>query len=122
MRHTLNFRHAKHLGITLLTVSHRPSLFQFHDYILKFDGKGGYTFGSLEERERDGSYISNEPISVETESTEDLKISLYFSNDNTPTKSILSTTNEFLDSRELQYAPSSLGYSQSFDNNIFYKV
>jgi ATP-binding cassette, subfamily D (ALD), member 3 len=42
------YRHAKQLGITLFTVSHRPSLFQFHEYLLKFDGQGGYEFIKLE--------------------------------------------------------------------------
>lgn len=42
------YRHAKHLGITLFTVSHRPSLFQFHEYLIRFDGEGGYSFGPLE--------------------------------------------------------------------------
>ena len=33
---------AKELEITLFTVSHRSSLFKFHEYILKFDGRGNY--------------------------------------------------------------------------------
>lgn len=33
---------AKELGITLFTVSHRSSLFNFHEYMLKFDGRGNY--------------------------------------------------------------------------------
>lgn len=33
---------AKELGITLFTVSHRSSLFKFHEYMLKFDGRGNY--------------------------------------------------------------------------------
>ena len=33
---------AKELGITLFTVSHRSSLFKFHEYMLKFDGRGKY--------------------------------------------------------------------------------
>ncbi|KAH8915209.1 hypothetical protein BT69DRAFT_1356878 [Atractiella rhizophila] len=40
------------LGITLLTVSHRPSLWKYHKYILQFDGQGGYSFGELEDPER----------------------------------------------------------------------
>lgn len=33
---------AKELEITLFTVSHRSSLFKFHEYMLKFDGRGNY--------------------------------------------------------------------------------
>lgn len=39
---------AKELGITLLTVSHRETLFKFHDYIIRFDGESSYTMGQLE--------------------------------------------------------------------------
>ena len=34
--------HATELGITLLTVSHRPSLWKYHAMILHYDGQGGY--------------------------------------------------------------------------------
>lgn len=33
---------AKELEITLFTVSHRQSLFKFHDHIIRFDGEGAY--------------------------------------------------------------------------------
>jgi len=40
----LLYSHCKHLGITLFTVSHRLSLFKYHEYILRFDGKGEWKF------------------------------------------------------------------------------
>lgn len=49
----LMYEYAKELGITLFTVSHRPSLYQYHNYILKFDGVGGYEFKVLQ---------SNDPL------------------------------------------------------------
>lgn len=35
---------AKAKNITLITVSHRSTLFKFHDYMLRFDGEGGWTY------------------------------------------------------------------------------
>jgi len=40
----LLYSHCKELGITLFTVSHRLSLFKYHEYILRFDGKGEWKF------------------------------------------------------------------------------
>lgn len=34
----------KQLGITLFTVSHQEHLKKYHDYILRFDGKGNWTW------------------------------------------------------------------------------
>lgn len=38
----LMMEYASKLGITLLTVSHRPSLWKYHAMILQYDGQGGY--------------------------------------------------------------------------------
>lgn len=40
------------LGITLMTVSHRRSLWRYHSKILQFDGQGGYVFADLEWEKR----------------------------------------------------------------------
>ena len=42
------YNKAKSLNITLFTVSHRSSLFKFHDYMLKLDGQGGWSFEKME--------------------------------------------------------------------------
>jgi len=44
--------HATELGITLLTVSHRPSLWRYHAMILHYDGTGGYVFTQLDAEKR----------------------------------------------------------------------
>merc|ERR1719242_865297 len=42
------YNYAKELGITLLTVSHRPSLVKYHQWLLHFDGEGHINFGPLQ--------------------------------------------------------------------------
>ncbi|TNY17433.1 ATP-binding cassette, subfamily D, member 2 [Rhodotorula diobovata] len=44
----LFYERATELGITLLTVSHRPSLWKYHKYILHYLGGGDYAFGPLD--------------------------------------------------------------------------
>jgi len=43
---------AKALGITLMTVSHRKSLWKYHNFILQFDGQGKYVFTKLDAEKR----------------------------------------------------------------------
>ena len=38
---------ARDLNVTLFTISHRQSLFKFHEFYLKFDGEGGWSFKKL---------------------------------------------------------------------------
>ncbi|EPZ34191.1 ABC transporter domain-containing protein [Rozella allomycis CSF55] len=47
------YSHAKEMGITLFTVSHRPSLVKYHNYLLRFDGNGDFSFSHLEEAAKD---------------------------------------------------------------------
>ncbi|KAI5951210.1 PXA2 [Candida jiufengensis] len=57
------YEYAQNLGITLISVCHRPALWHFHKYLLKFDGKGGYYFGKLDAEKR--LNLENERIELE---------------------------------------------------------
>ncbi|KAI9592371.1 ABC transporter transmembrane region 2-domain-containing protein [Syncephalis fuscata] len=46
------YTHATELGITLMTVSHRASLWKYHNFILQYDGQGGYVFTKLDAERR----------------------------------------------------------------------
>lgn len=46
------YDNAKALGITLMTVSHRRSLWKYHTHILQFDGQGHYVFTKLDAEKR----------------------------------------------------------------------
>ncbi|KAI9883915.1 MAG: hypothetical protein M1823_004303 [Watsoniomyces obsoletus] len=43
---------AKGLGVTLMTVSHRRSLWKYHENVLQFDGQGHYVFTRLDAEKR----------------------------------------------------------------------
>lgn len=49
---TIMYTHARNLGTSLITVSHRPSLWKYHNLILQFDGAGGYVFTDLDAEAR----------------------------------------------------------------------
>lgn len=44
---SIMYNHCKELGTTLITVSHRPTLWKYHDYILRMNGEGDYTFEKI---------------------------------------------------------------------------
>lgn len=46
------YQHAQEIGISLISVAHRPALWHFHNRLLKLDGKGGYFFGPLDAKRR----------------------------------------------------------------------
>ncbi|WFD00814.1 ATP-binding cassette long-chain fatty acid transporter pxa2 [Malassezia yamatoensis] len=46
------YDHATELGITMMTVSHRPSLWKYHSHVLQYDGQGGYVFTELDADKR----------------------------------------------------------------------
>ena len=41
------YEYCKEIGISLITISHRPSLWRFHDWRLHLDGRGAYTFDRM---------------------------------------------------------------------------
>ena len=46
------YTHSQKLGISLITVSHRSSLWKYHNWVLQYDGQGGYVFTKLDPERR----------------------------------------------------------------------
>ncbi|AMD19956.1 HCL195Cp [Eremothecium sinecaudum] len=46
------YTHAQKLEISLISVCHRTTLWHFHNYLLKFDGNGNYSFGPFNPKQR----------------------------------------------------------------------
>lgn len=42
------YEHCRDIGITLFTVSHRKSLWKWHEFVLQFDGRGEYEFKKID--------------------------------------------------------------------------
>ena len=46
------YTHCRRQNITLFTVSHRKSLWKYHDHVLQFDGRGKYKFERIEDADQ----------------------------------------------------------------------
>ncbi len=51
------YSEAKKQGISLITVSHRHTLWKYHDFLLTMDGKGGWSFGCVRTHTRHDSGV-----------------------------------------------------------------
>ena len=52
------YQRAKDLQISLFSVSHRKSLWEHHDHVLMFDGRGAYDFREITDYDRQHAFGS----------------------------------------------------------------
>jgi len=52
------YTYAKKVGISLFTVSHRKTLWKYHEYLLQFTGERQYKFRPIDQKSED--VVSNE--------------------------------------------------------------
>jgi len=45
---SLLYEYSRKIGITLVTISHRQTLFKYHDVLLKFNGEGKYEITNID--------------------------------------------------------------------------
>lgn len=45
------YKYCKTAGITLFTVTHRKSLWAYHDFVLHMDGRGSYSMKEIDHEE-----------------------------------------------------------------------
>ena len=64
---------AKRLGVTLMTVSHRRSLWKYHKNILQFDGQGNYIFTKLDADKRLQLEDEKEEIDLQLRAVPDIE-------------------------------------------------
>ena len=64
---------AKRLGITLMTVSHRRSLWKYHSKILQFNGQGGYIFTDLDADRRLALEDEKEELDLQLRAVPDIE-------------------------------------------------
>lgn len=64
------YQSAIDLGITLMTITHRPTLWKFHTHILQFDGAGEWTFSELDATNRLNMKREKEELLRQTETDE----------------------------------------------------
>ncbi|KAL8732111.1 MAG: hypothetical protein Q9181_004075 [Wetmoreana brouardii] len=70
------YDNAKELGITLMTVSHRRSLWRYHDDILQFDGRGNYVFTKLDAEKRLKLEDEKEEIELQLRAVPEMELRL----------------------------------------------